>query len=58
MKAAFYLCLSVVGVCFLGVGVSAVLVDHGLAPRVVFDLFCMVGIVFCLPSVFLAWVQG
>ena len=51
MSKIFYFFAAVAFACFLGMGVSAVLIDHGLAPRLAWDLFSMVGILFGLPAV-------
>lgn len=53
MQAAFYFCAAVAFACFLGMGVSAVLIDHDLAPRLAYDLFGMVGLLFGLPAMLL-----
>ena len=55
MTRAFYACFFVSFVCLLGMSVSAVLVDHGLASRLAYDLFGMVGVVFAVPALVFGW---
>ena len=58
MKAAFYICFALLMICFAGMAVSAVLVDHGLASRLAFDLFGILGLVFGLPSLIFGWASN
>jgi len=39
--------------CVAGMGFSAVLIDHGLASRLAFDLFAMAGLLVSLPAFFI-----
>jgi di/tricarboxylate transporter len=36
--------------CLAGMGFSAVLIDHGLASRLAFDLFAMAGLLVSVPA--------
>ena len=36
--------------CLAGMGFSAVLIDHGLATRLAFDLFAMAGLLLSVPA--------
>lgn len=55
MNAGFYICGAVAFACLLGLGVSAVLIDHGMISRLAWDLFCVVGLVFAVPALIFAW---
>jgi len=39
--------------CVAGMGFSAVLIDHGLATRLAFDLFAMAGLLVSIPAFFI-----
>lgn len=51
MSKTFYFFAAAAFACLVGMGISAVLIDHDLAPRLAWDLFSMVGILFGLPAV-------
>lgn len=54
MKAALYILGSLLFICFAGMAFTAVLLDHGLGSRLLYDLFAMAGILAGLPALLIA----